>query len=197
MASGRLVRPDIVVTAGHCAYDWSSQLGRAIKVKAYIGYNGKDSVKSGGTADFRKGLQIATTSGWLSAQCNRESDVSFIRLESAFTGTLNLVNYAATPSTGKETLGVVGYPADKKDDKNEAGAQMYEEWDATSYDLTTSWKHMLEYEISTYAGMPKKCFNVFASNANVSKGTQGPRFSGLSSRTVILLSPLPPTRMEV
>lgn len=38
MATGWLVRPDIIVTAGHCAYDWGSgKLGRAVRVKAYIG----------------------------------------------------------------------------------------------------------------------------------------------------------------
>jgi V8-like Glu-specific endopeptidase len=148
MASGWLVQPDVVVTAGHCAYNRG--LGRAVKVKAYIGYNGKDSVNTSAVG-FRMGVQIATTSGWLSAQASRESDVSFIKLKSAFTGTLNLINYTATPVTGSEKLGIVGYPADKKDNRGEAGAQTYEEWDDISYDIASN--YMLEYNISTYEGI--------------------------------------------
>ena len=42
--TGWLIRPDILVTAGHCAYDWGHRLGRAVEVKAYIGYKGRDQL---------------------------------------------------------------------------------------------------------------------------------------------------------
>jgi hypothetical protein len=55
-----LVAPgDIVVTAGHCAYDYSRNFGRLIKVKAYVGYTGKDSIGSDKVA-FRYGTAVAT-----------------------------------------------------------------------------------------------------------------------------------------
>ena len=73
MGTGWLIRPDLLVTAGHCAYDWSQMegkgFGRAIEIKAYIGYNGKSSV---GTANvqFRTGAKIVTTEGWLRSCAN-------------------------------------------------------------------------------------------------------------------------------
>jgi hypothetical protein len=68
MATGWLVRDDVLVTAGHCAFDWSSKdaegLGRALEVKAYIGHRGKASVNDG-TVQFRHGVKAVTTEGWL------------------------------------------------------------------------------------------------------------------------------------
>jgi hypothetical protein len=46
----------VVVTAGHCAYDYSRGLGRLIQAKAYVGY-GTDSVA------FSYGAAVATTDG--------------------------------------------------------------------------------------------------------------------------------------
>jgi V8-like Glu-specific endopeptidase len=153
MATGWLIAADTVITAGHCAYDWSAGMKRAIKIKAYIGYYGKGSVSTDTSVQFKYGKQIVTTSGWLSAEGHRESDVSFIQLTDAFTGTLNLIKYQGTPVTGSQKLGVVGYPADKKDSNGERGAQMYEDFESVKWDLTTSFKNMLEYPISTYAGI--------------------------------------------
>lgn len=42
MGTGWLIRPDLLVTAGHCAYDFGEErYGRATIVKAYMGYSGK------------------------------------------------------------------------------------------------------------------------------------------------------------
>ena len=68
MATGWLIRPDLLVTAGHCAYDWN--LGRATEVKAYIGYNGKASVGTS-NVQFRSGAKVVITGGWLRSRENR------------------------------------------------------------------------------------------------------------------------------
>ena len=68
MGTGWLIRPDLLVTAGHCAFDWSQRNGkgfeRATEVKAYIGYNGKQSVNDS-SVQFRTGVKIVTTEGEL------------------------------------------------------------------------------------------------------------------------------------
>jgi hypothetical protein len=87
IATGWLVAPgDIVVTAGHCAYDYSRNLGRLIKVKAYVGYTGKDSIGSDEVAPVVPtrhmhrgyGTAVATTDGWINRAPGKASqDVSF------------------------------------------------------------------------------------------------------------------------
>lgn len=152
MGTGWLVKSDLLVTAGHCVYDWSSGLGRASAIKAYIGYDGKASITDANSdLQFRQGSRIATTSGWLSCSTNRVNDVAFVQLEDPFKD-ITPINYSITPMKNKEKLGVVGYPADKIKD-SEHGAQMYEEFGDVDYDLSTAFKNMLEYRISTYAGM--------------------------------------------
>jgi V8-like Glu-specific endopeptidase len=151
MATGWLVRPDLVVTAGHCVYDWRRKMKRAIRVQAYIGYDGKASVNRDGV-QCRKGVEIGTTFGWLSSHENLESDVAFIKLDKPFTGNLNLFQYTETPhGPTTDYLGVVGYPADKSRD-DERGAQMYEEFNSISYNIDTSENNMIEYAISTSTG---------------------------------------------
>ncbi len=44
MGTGWLIRNDILVTAGHCAYDHTNDYGPVQEVKAYIGFEGKASV---------------------------------------------------------------------------------------------------------------------------------------------------------
>jgi V8-like Glu-specific endopeptidase len=153
MGTGWLIRPDLLVTAGHCVYDWRDSLGKVVQVKAYIGYSGKGSIGSP-DVQFRRGHRIAATEGWLKGPENRTNDVSFIQVEKPFTGIVPF-KFAETPLQGNDMLGVVGYPADMKlNDKKdgEKGAQMYEEFEMVKYDIGTSPKHMLEYRVSTYAG---------------------------------------------
>lgn len=147
--TGWLIKPDLLVTAGHCAYDHTYQFGKASQVKAYLGYNGKASLTSP-TVQFRSGKRIATTKEWVTSDVNRAYDVSFIQLDKPFDGIVPIL-YQPTPATGKLTIGVVGYPADMTLN-DEHGAQMYEMYKETNFDLRSSTLNMLEYTISSYAG---------------------------------------------
>lgn len=139
------------MTAGHCAFDWAHKLGTCTQVKAYIGYDGKKSTKSA-NCQFRTVSRVATTSAWLTAKGNRQSDVSFMKLDKPFTG-VTPFKFIDTPVAGTLPLGVVGYPADLKSLDGEYGAQMYEMFLSTKWDLSTSEWTMLEYRIDTYGGM--------------------------------------------
>ncbi len=69
-----------------------------------------------------------------------------------------LVEKASTMQTGERfMLGIVGYPGDKNLSggsraKDEAGAQMYEQFSRTTYEIATSRRNMVEYQISTFGG---------------------------------------------
>jgi hypothetical protein len=125
MGTGWLIRPDLLVTAGHCSYDWSHNLGRATEVKAYIGYKGNESIKTP-NVQFRHVSRIVTTMGWLRGKGAKNFDVSFMRLDKPFTGVTPL-KYKETPPAGEAEIGVVGYPGDLQDMvTKEKGANMYE-----------------------------------------------------------------------
>ena len=68
-----------------------------------------------------------------------------------FTGNPNLFEYTETVPSAKLHIGVVGYPGDQKYRK-EKGAQMYELFEDTTYDLTAHKLHMITYKISTAGG---------------------------------------------
>ncbi|KAK3491188.1 uncharacterized protein B0T23DRAFT_430148 [Neurospora hispaniola] len=61
IATGWLIAPDLIVTAGHCVFDWGHYLNQVVEIKAYIGYNGRASIGSP-SVQFRKGVKVATTS---------------------------------------------------------------------------------------------------------------------------------------
>ncbi|KAJ8124263.1 hypothetical protein O1611_g9378 [Lasiodiplodia mahajangana] len=153
LASGWLIRNDLVVTAGHCAFDHSHGLGRLTHVKAYIGYHGNESINDPSYAvQFRTAKQVVTTQNWLEDGSNEAFDVSFILLESPFDD-ITPIQYEATPQTGNSKLGIVGYPGDLMDkDTGEKGAFMWEMFQETSWNLATSSSHMLQYKIDTYGG---------------------------------------------
>ena len=157
MGTGWLVRPDLLITAGHVVYDWSSRLGPTKEIKCYIGYNGRASVGTSHVqARFAK--KVVTTVEWLESTDNRQKDVAFVQVDPPFLGNLRIFGLADTQESDTQVLlGVVGYPGDKSlvdevSGDNEAGAQMYEEFAPTSYDLKTSRRNMLEYKISTFGG---------------------------------------------
>ena len=151
MGTGWLIKPDIFVTAGHCSYDWSHKLGRATEVKAYIGYDGHESEKNPGV-QFRQVKRIVTTEGWVTTKGQKCFDVSFMQVQTPFTGVTPL-RFEETPSHGSLVLGVVGYPGDLFDNRTkEKGAHMYEMFHPTDYDLSSQTDTMLEYEIDTYGG---------------------------------------------
>lgn len=153
MATGWLVSASVVVTAGHCAYNYSSGLGRLIKVKAYVGYTGLDSASSD-QVEFRFGEAVATTEKWITGDLGDEpSDVSFIKLSKPFEKVSKYFHWTQTPMSQKNAdLGVVGYPGDIVNDKGERGAKMYQMFKRTDYNLETSYLHMLQYQIDTYGG---------------------------------------------
>lgn len=148
--TGWLVKNNLLVTAGHCAFDHMYQFGKAVEVKAYLGYNGKKSI-SQPDVQFRHGNRVVTTAKWIASDINRANDVSFIELDSPFDD-VQPFSSPVTPLNGEQVmLGVVGYPADKTLD-DEPAAQMYEMFGRTSWDLRNSASNMLEYKLSTYAG---------------------------------------------
>ena len=151
MGTGWLVKPNVFVTAGHCSCDWSYSYGRAIEVKAYIGYQGNQS-KDDPNVQFRPVNRIVTTKGWISGQGLKPYDVSFMQVATPFTD-ITPIEFASTPAQGKTKLGVVGYPGDLQDPKtNEKGAYMYEMFLDTQFDLSTQPDHMLQYRIDTFGG---------------------------------------------
>ncbi|KAF5644352.1 glutamyl endopeptidase [Fusarium sp. NRRL 25303] len=151
MGTGWLIRPDLLVTAGHVTYDWGRRLGPADQIKCYIGYNGKESVRSP-QVQARYGAKVVTPAGWIETSSNRQQDVAFIQLDRPFTGNLRLFSYLDTPQTGNGIyLGIVGYPGDRML-QDEQGAQMYEEFARSDYNIGDSPHHMVEYSISTFAG---------------------------------------------
>ena len=125
MATGWLISDDTIVTAGHCSYDWSHKLGRLTHVKAYIGYNGKESITDSANyaVQLRTGKRVVAPEGWLANEKNEPRDVSFIQVDRPFTG-IKPIKYQPTPLSGvKVTLGVVGYPGDLMNPKSkEKGA---------------------------------------------------------------------------
>ncbi|PNP83869.1 hypothetical protein FNYG_02557 [Fusarium nygamai] len=172
MGSGWLIRPDLLVTAGHVVYDWGRNLGTADQIKCYIGYNGKESVKSS-QVQVRSGAKVVTPVEWIENSDNRRQDVAFIRLDRPFTGNLRLFSYLNTPEKGNGTyLGVVGYPGDKTL-QDEQGAQMYEEFARSDWNIGESPHRMVEYSISTFSGAVVSPTDVYRINADSLLGQSG------------------------
>jgi V8-like Glu-specific endopeptidase len=124
MATGWLIENDLLVTAGHCAFDWSHNYGRLTHVKAYIGYTGKEAVKNTSVVQLRMGARVAAPESWLAkGASDSRGDVAFIRLNKPFTG-VTPFKYLPTPMSGaNEAIGVVGYPGDlMKHSTGEKGA---------------------------------------------------------------------------
>ncbi|KAK3312300.1 trypsin-like cysteine/serine peptidase domain-containing protein [Apodospora peruviana] len=161
MGTGWLISPDILVTAGHNVFHWSSPkgMGRAVHIKCYIGYQGENSLNSR-DVQSRIGKSVVVPAEWLASKENRHRDVAFIRVDHPFSGNLRPFSYKPTPKSGNELLGVVGYPGDRAlgdvgRGKQEPGAHMYEEFDSTAYSLQAGNSNplsMLQYQISTFAG---------------------------------------------
>lgn len=159
MGTGWLIRPDLLVTAGHCVYDHSGNdgqgYGRVSVMQCHIGYNGRDSLKAP-SVQTRFAKRIVTTGEWIDSRNNRHRDVAFVQLDKAFEGNLRLFTYANTPMKGSEIIGVVGYPGDMhlvdEDGIDEAGAQMYELFQEVKYDRNENALKMLQYRLSSFGG---------------------------------------------
>ncbi|KAF4446453.1 glutamyl endopeptidase [Fusarium austroafricanum] len=120
MGTGWLIRPDLLVTAGHLVYDWGRHYGAATEIKCYIGYNGRASINRP-QVQTRYGTNVVTTAEWVETQDNRLKDVAFVQLDRPFTGNLRVLSYINTPRAGRDVLGVVGYPGDKALEDPETG----------------------------------------------------------------------------
>lgn len=137
IGTGWLIAPNMIVTAGHCAFDWAYNLGHAKSIKAYIGYSGQTSVGNPGV-EFRWGKHVAVPAEWLKNP-TENYDMALIRVESDFKDVtpMNFRNTPVRTVQGKQaTLGVVGYPADRTE-----GEYMYE--------------HFRKVCGSVYHGVPK------------------------------------------
>ncbi|KAF8861619.1 trypsin-like serine protease [Acephala macrosclerotiorum] len=159
MGTGWLIGPDLLVTAGHCSFDFGedTHYGPATIVKAYMGYSGKANLTEenldSGAVQMRMGAKFLTTTGWLQSNgTNRRSDVSFLKLDRPFDGEFTPFNYRDTPLAGSDTIGVVGYPADRYDVAMEHGARMYEMFAKVNWNLDKDERNMLAYPISTTPG---------------------------------------------
>ncbi|KAJ5759280.1 hypothetical protein N7520_006436 [Penicillium odoratum] len=159
MGTGWLIRPDLLVTAGHCVYDHSGNdgqgFGRVNAMLCHIGYNGRDSLKSP-YVQSRFAKKIVTTGEWIDSQDNRHRDVAFVQLDKPFTGHLGLFSFAPTPMKDHDVIGIVGYPGDNylkdSDGIQEMGAQMYEEFQNIKYNREENALKMLQYRLSTFGG---------------------------------------------
>ncbi|KAJ5174315.1 uncharacterized protein N7482_000192 [Penicillium canariense] len=163
MGTGWLIKPDLLVTAGHVVYDHSGNdgngYGKLRIMQCYIGYNGRDSLTTGlkdGSVQSRFAKKVVTTGEWVDSRDNRHRDVAFIQLATPFKGNLRLFSFVSTPMKSTEMIGVVGYPGDMRindsDGVDEPGAQMYELFSEIKYDRNDNALKMLQYRISTFGG---------------------------------------------
>ncbi|KAI1014416.1 hypothetical protein LB504_012129 [Fusarium proliferatum] len=144
-ATGWLIMPHLIITAAHCVYDHTHDFGKAVQVRAFVGYNGKNSVEQPGV-QFRRGLKVVVPKDWIISDTNRASDVAFIKVEEFD----DIVRIAQQPTVGivnKMLSSVVGYPCDKSLG-DEPGAQMYEMTKRIDCDLSKTAFNLLEHTIS-------------------------------------------------
>nr|RBQ89683.1 hypothetical protein FVER53263_13663 [Fusarium verticillioides] len=150
-ATGWLIMPHLIVTAAHCVYDHTYDFGKAIQVRAYVGYNGKNSIDKPGV-QFRRGLKVVVPKDWIISDTNRGSDVAFIKVDEFS----DIVRIAQQPTNGiveKMFRSVAGYPCDKSL-ADERGAQMYEMSKITDCDVSKTAFNLLEHTISFANGSP-------------------------------------------
>ncbi|EXL76694.1 hypothetical protein FOPG_08591 [Fusarium oxysporum f. sp. conglutinans race 2 54008] len=148
-ATGWLIMPHLIITAAHCVYDHTYKYGKAVHVRAFVGYSGKNSIDQPGV-QFRRGLRAVISKDWIISDTNRASDVAFIKVEEFN----NIVRISQQPTTGfvnKMLLSVVGYPCDKSLG-DERGAQTYEMTKTTDCDLSKTAFNMLEHTMSFSGG---------------------------------------------
>ncbi|KAF5534343.1 glutamyl endopeptidase [Fusarium mexicanum] len=169
--TGWLIANDLVITAGHCTFDHTYNFGKAVKIRAYIGYNGKESI---GKPDvqFRQGRKIVTTMKWTTSDINRANDVGLILLDTPF-NSVEPINYNPTAVAFKNwKLGVVGYPDDRTLD-DEPGAQMYKMFKETTCDISKTSLNMLEHTISFGPGQSGSPVLIEGQNTSIGTNVYG------------------------
>lgn len=151
-ATGWLIRPDLLVTAGHVVYDHANKWGMSTQIKAYIGYNGKESIGKPGV-QFRYGTKVVLPQAYLAPQRIPYRDCAFIKLNKPFENVTCFKFVPETPKMGKELLGIVGYPGDKTSKGGEQAAFAYQMFVQQNWNLEKDLpSKMLLYQISTYGG---------------------------------------------
>ncbi|OTA86781.1 hypothetical protein M434DRAFT_81775, partial [Hypoxylon sp. CO27-5] len=149
--TGWLIRPDVMITAGHNVFTWRAGGGRAREIIAYAGYNGASSI-NGPSVEVRKAKRVVTTSQWLSNRGSMAHDFALVMFDKPFTN-VTPFQYIETPLKDKLELGVVGYPADKIDaTTGERGGKMYELFENTEYNIMEHKDTMLEHFIDSEGG---------------------------------------------
>lgn len=149
--TGWLIRPDVMITAGHNVFAWKANGGRAREITAYAGYNGYSSINSP-SVEMRKAKRVVTTSQWLSNRGSMAHDFAMVMFDEPFTN-ITPFQYIETPPKDKLELGVVGYPADKVDPSTgERGGRMYELFESTEYNIMEQKDTMLQHFIDSEGG---------------------------------------------
>jgi V8-like Glu-specific endopeptidase len=157
MGTGWLIRPDLLVTAGHCVYDKAYRMGQVKSIVAYLGYQGAESIQNSGgrhisNVEVAYGKVVGTTIGWIQ-DLGRQYDIAWVKLDKSFKEigkNGEPIKWTNTPFQGNNSmLGIVGYPGDKELD-GEHGAEMYECWEPTTFNLARS--KMIQYTIDAYGG---------------------------------------------
>ncbi|KAI2465066.1 hypothetical protein F4781DRAFT_435798 [Annulohypoxylon bovei var. microspora] len=149
--TGWLIRPDVMITAGHNVFTWRANGGRAREIIAYAGYNGASSINEA-SVEVRKAKRVVTTSQWLSNRGSMAHDFAMVMFDEPFTNAAPFP-YIETPAKDKLELGVVGYPADKIDERNgERGGRMYELFETTEFNLMEQKDTMLQHFIDSEGG---------------------------------------------
>ncbi|KAM0081305.1 hypothetical protein ACKRZS_006545 [Fusarium odoratissimum] len=207
-ATGWLIMPHLIITAAHCVYDHTYNYGKAVHVRAFVGYSGKNSIDQPGV-QFRRGLRAVIPKDWIISDTNRASDVAFIKVEKFN----NIVRISQQPTTGfvnKMLLSVVGYPCDKSLG-DERGAQMYERTKTTECDLSKTAFNMLEPTMSFAGGQSgspvlisgdSKAIGISSygtgtrNTATVFRGRFGTYLSGMSS-VMYALDRVPPGSEDI
>ncbi|RGP77362.1 glutamyl endopeptidase [Fusarium longipes] len=183
-ATGWLIRPDLVVTAGYCAFDHTYRFGKAIQVCAWAGYSGASSTGSP-NVQFRSGVEIVTTKAWIDSDTNLANTIAFIRVDKQFNHIVP-IQYEATPTLIDHlVLGIVGYPDDKTH-HSELGALMYQDFDKATCDLTNTPQNMIQYNLFTYGDIEAQIGSpVLITNTNTAIGVHAGSPGGQSSATAI------------
>ncbi|KAL7628766.1 hypothetical protein AAE478_000281 [Parahypoxylon ruwenzoriense] len=149
--TGWLIRPDVMITAGHNVFTWRAGGGRAREIVAYAGYNGASSINDP-SVESRKAKRVVTTSQWLSHRGSMAHDFAMVMFDRPFTNATPF-QYIETPPKGRLELGVVGYPADKIDPvTSERGGKMYELFENTEYNIMEQKDTMLQHYIDSEGG---------------------------------------------
>ena len=138
-----------VAASSRCLFD--PQLGKAIAIKCYIGYNGRDSLKKG-HVQICRGYRALVPYKWIS-QSDRRADAGFFSVVPGFKGKIPPLAYMDAPLGGRHPFLTVGYRGDRSH-AGELGAQMYMHLDGVDSAELEREPHMFRYSMRGQAGSP-------------------------------------------